>query len=223
MGYKQLDQRHLAVQPLSLRQSKTAFEEIRIDPDDDPPDAAENAQTINGIADQIHRARAGGSAVMLAYGAHLVKNGLAPVITRLMEEGWITHLSTNGAGIIHDWEFAFLGKSEEDVRANVATGTFGVWDETGRYIHLAALAGCAKNMGLGESMGRFICDDGCTLPAKAELGAHIEQWSKAPSDDPAMPAKSELRRQWCGSTCPTVSCRSTIPTRNSRFLQTLSA
>ena len=35
---------------------------------------------------------------MLAYGAHLVKNGLGPVVARLVQEGWVTHLATNGAG-----------------------------------------------------------------------------------------------------------------------------
>ena len=26
-----------------------------------------------------------------------------------MERGWITHLATNGAGTIHDWEYAWFG------------------------------------------------------------------------------------------------------------------
>ncbi|NJL23510.1 MAG: hypothetical protein HC895_26165 [Leptolyngbyaceae cyanobacterium SM1_3_5] len=47
----------------------------------------------------------------------------------------ITHLATNGAGTIHDWEFSFLGRSTESVEQNVATGTFGTWDETSRNIH----------------------------------------------------------------------------------------
>ena len=62
-------------------------------------------------------------------------------MNRLIERGWVTHLATNGAGTIHDWELAFLGRTEESVKKNVATGTFGTWDETGRNIHLALLAG----------------------------------------------------------------------------------
>ncbi len=46
---------------------------------------------------------------MLTYGAHLIKNGLGPLVIRLLEEGWVTHLATNGAGSIHDWEFAYSG------------------------------------------------------------------------------------------------------------------
>ena len=50
----------------------------------------------------------------------------------MMERGWLTHLATNGAGTIHDWEYAWFGASTESVEQNVATGTFGTWDETGR-------------------------------------------------------------------------------------------
>ena len=110
---------------------------------------------------------------MLAYGAHLVKNGLGPVVARLVQEGWVTHLATNGAGTIHDWEYAYGGRSEEDVRAQVAAGCFGTWDETGRYIHLAVLAGAVEGMGYGESLGRFIAEDGCNLPDPAALAATL--------------------------------------------------
>ena len=77
---------------------------------------------------------------MLIYGAHLVKNGAAPIVDALMAQGWLTHLATNGAGTIHDWEYAWLGRSTESVRDGVAHGCFGTWDETGRNIHVALLA-----------------------------------------------------------------------------------
>ena len=47
------------------------------------------------------------------YGAHLVKNGAHRIVNELVSRGWITHLATNGAGAIHDWELAFLGRTEE--------------------------------------------------------------------------------------------------------------
>ena len=53
---------------------------------------------------------------MLIYGAHLLRNGAALILDRLMAQGWLTHLATNGAGTIHDWEFAWLGRSTESVR-----------------------------------------------------------------------------------------------------------
>jgi hypothetical protein len=119
------------------------------------------------------------------YGAHLLRNGAARIITRLMEQDWITHLATNGAGSIHDWEFAWLGKSCESVEENVADGTFGAWDETGRYLHLALLAGGLRGEGYGASVGRFIQEDGCTLPAPEELRArlqHPDEFSGAAAD-----------------------------------------
>ena len=61
---------------------------------------------------------------MYIYGAHLIKNGAHLLLDELMNGGWITHLATNGAGVIHDWEWAFHGQSTECVRSNVATGTF---------------------------------------------------------------------------------------------------
>jgi hypothetical protein len=112
---------------------------------------------------------------MLIYGAHLLRNGTARILGRMMERNWITHLATNGAGTIHDWEYAWLGRSTESVRANVATGTFGSWDETGRNIHLALLAGGLRGEGYGAALGRFIAEDGTTLPAADELSQAIRE------------------------------------------------
>src|SRR5262249_867984 len=98
------------------------------------------------------------------------------------------HLATNGAGTIHDWELAFQGRTEESVRKNVATGSFGTWDETGRNIHLALLAGALRNEGYGQSLGRFIVEDGLTLPTTGD-------WEKSLGDQPAhslAPARAEL-------------------------------
>ena len=44
------------------------------------------------------------------FGAHVVKTGLAPVVIDLMERGLVTALATNGAGIIHDFEIALVGR-----------------------------------------------------------------------------------------------------------------
>src|SRR5260370_35465278 len=99
---------------------------------------------------------------MFLYGAHLVKNGGAAIVERLVAGGWITHLATNGAGSIHDWEFAFQGWSTESVERNVATGTFGAWDETGRNLQLALLAGALRHESYGAALGRCIPQDRVT-------------------------------------------------------------
>ena len=91
----------------------------------------------------------------------------------MMEKGWLTHLATQGAGGIHDWEFAFLGRSEEDVRENVATGSFGTWKETGKFINLAVQVGAIKGMGYGESLGALIENEGLEFPSLSELKDEI--------------------------------------------------
>ena len=158
----------LRVRSLSERRSLLSVDEILVDPAS-VPKPCDAAGTISEAAERIRAARARGAAVILMYGAHLLRNGAARIITELMERGWVTHLATNGAGSIHDWEFAWLGRSCESVEDNVADGTFGAWDETGRNLHLALLSGGVRGEGYGGSVGRFIAEDGCTFPSREDL------------------------------------------------------
>ena len=192
MPHDQVDLRNITLQPLASRKSKWGVEDVRYDLSAPPPDPGSNAGAIDRMVERIRKAREAGAAVILAYGAHLIKNGLGPMVTRLMEENWITHLATNGAGTIHDWEYAFCGRSEEDVRVNVARGCFGTWDETGRSINLAVLAGACQGMGYGESLGSFIWRDGCELPRLSELRAALTDWCEHLRDDQRAPAQAEL-------------------------------
>jgi hypothetical protein len=166
-----LDVRHLNVLPLATRRSLAAIEEILVDPESPPPALPNDflRERLAFCARQIQEVRVRGASVMLLYGVYLVKNGAQAIVDRLMAGGWITHLATNGAGSIHDWEFAFQHLSTESVEDNVAMGTFGTWDETGRNIHLALLAGGLRGEGYGAALGRFIAEDGVTLPAPGEL------------------------------------------------------
>jgi len=164
---------------------------MHVDPDSPPQAWSTHGETVVAeTVDRIRRARAAERPVILAFGAHTIKNGLAPVLIRLIENGWVTHLATNGAGIIHDWEFAFQGQSSEDVRANVHDGQFGIWEETGHNINLALVAGAYAGRGYGESVGAMISDDGIAIPTPAELTARqdgaaadfrevIERWHLA--------------------------------------------
>jgi hypothetical protein len=149
---------------------------------------ADALAAIRGCAKAITEARRRAASVMLIYGAHLLRNGAAAILERLMAGGRLTHLATNGAGTIHDWEYAWLGRSTESVRDNVATGTFGTWDETGRAIHLALLAGGLRGEGYGQALGRFIAEDGTELPEPAALRRLIQD----DPDDALTPARAEL-------------------------------
>jgi hypothetical protein len=186
---KPLDLKKVKVYPLAERNSESALDQILIDPDSKPPALTpELERDVRECAKRIAGAHARRAGVMLLYGAHLIKNGGHRIMNRLMELGWLTHLGTNGAGTIHDWEFSYLGRSTESVRKNVATGTFGTWDETGRCIHLALLAGGLEEEGYGRSLGRFIAEDGVTLPSAESL----EQSLRAEPSHPRSPARAEL-------------------------------
>jgi hypothetical protein len=179
----------LKVYPLAQRQSLTRVEDILIEPEAAPRECSnEVLRMARDAAATIVHARERGAGVVLMYGAHLLRNGAALILERMMSRGWVTHLATNGAGTIHDWEYAWLGRSTESVEKNVATGTFGAWDETGRNIHLALLAGALRGEGYGASLGRFILEDGVTLPAAADLEAALA----AEPAHPLSPARADL-------------------------------
>jgi len=161
-----LDLKKLKVYPLAQRKSLSSIDKILVTPGHPSTPLGEQASEC---IERIRAARKANASVILMYGAHLVKNGAHRIVIELMNSGWITHLATNGAGTIHDWELAFLGRTEESVRDNVKTGTFGTWEETGRCIHLALLAGALRDEGYGRSLGRFVMEDGVTLPDPSAL------------------------------------------------------
>src|SRR5439155_15018414 len=184
-----IDLKRLRVFPLAERRSLSRVETLLVDPGQ--PAAACGARELGLVeqcAAQVTAARRRGASVILMYGAHLIKNGAQRIVNELVGKGWITHLATNGAGTIHDWELAFLGRTEESVKQNVASGTFGTWDETGRCMHLALLAGALQAEGYGRSLGRFIQEDGFTLP---EPDALKQSLCNEPAH-PLTPARAEL-------------------------------
>ena len=179
----------LKVLPLTQRRNLARLDDILVDPASaQSPCSEANLALIRQCARDIALARAKKAAVMLIYGAHLIKNGAALILLRLLQENWITHLATNGAGAIHDWEFAFCGLSTESVKDNVATGTFGAWEGTGRNIHLALLAGALDGDGFGRALGKFIAQDGATLPS---IGL-LEDLLRAEPSHELSPARVEL-------------------------------
>lgn len=191
MSAEPIDLSRLKVLPLAARKSLTRVEEILLQPDGAPaPCDDRTSSIIQEAAKKIATARDRGASVLLIYGAHLLRNGAALILERLMSRGWLTHLATNGAGSIHDWEYAFLGRSTESVEENVATGTFGTWHETGRNIHLALLAGGLRDEGYGQALGRFIVEDGATLPSAESL----EQAIRSEPSHALTPARADLLR-----------------------------
>jgi hypothetical protein len=179
MSHPKFDRDKLAIKNLAERHNKISVEANLIPVSQKPANlSAGGKKLINITAEKIRSARQKQKSVMLAFGAHTIKNGMSPALIELVSEGWITHLATNGAGIIHDWELAYQGKTSEDVRENVKNGEFGIWNETGLYINLALVVGAYEGLGYGESIGKMISQEGLQIPEvsflKSEATKKIE-------------------------------------------------
>lgn len=192
MIFHELDRTRLKMGSITQRRNLLRIEDIAADPSNPPAASARDAEQIQRVAERIVRARRAERPVVMAYGAHAIKNGLGPVMIRLAESGWVTHFATNGAGAIHDWEFAFCGETSEDVRANVAAGTFGIWDETGKYTSLAVLVGAHRGMGYGQAVGAMIEEDGLCVPGPDALRAEVLEAAKADAPSDAAAAAADL-------------------------------
>jgi len=114
------------------------------------------AGDLRAVAEAIVRARKKKKSVIFMAGAHVIKCGLSPVVIELMKRKVITCVCLNGAGIIHDFEVAFQGRTSEDVAANLGTGSFGMGKETADFINKAVAEGVGDGLGLGISVGKKI-------------------------------------------------------------------
>jgi hypothetical protein len=113
-------------------------------------------KTLRAVAQAIATAHRKRRPVILGLGAHVIKVGLSPIVTDLMERGIVTAVAMNGAGIIHDFELALMGHTSEEVDAEIDDGRFGMAEETGRMLNEAISRGAMDGEGLGEAVGRYI-------------------------------------------------------------------
>ena len=115
-----------------------------------------SADGFDELCDRLAAARRAGRHVLLSMGAHVIKNNLSLYLIELMRRGIVTHLAGNGACSIHDFELAYLGGTSEHVPTAIEDGSFGMWEETGRWMNEAIQAGVAEGYGYGESLARYI-------------------------------------------------------------------
>jgi hypothetical protein len=114
------------------------------------------AQDLKVVVEAIAAARKKNKPVILMMGAHVIKCGLSPLIIDLLKKKVITAIALNGAGIIHDFEIGYLGKTSEDVGEALRDGRFGMGKETAEFLNKAIKDGLGENLGIGESVGYAI-------------------------------------------------------------------
>ena len=123
---------------------------------------------FDSLIDRIVLARTNRRPVIWSMGAHVIKNGMSRYIIDLIKRGLVTHVSGNGAGSIHDFELAFNGGTSEDVPTAIEDGSFGMWDETGRWMNEALQAGAKKGLGYGESLAVYIEENPDRFPYRED-------------------------------------------------------
>ncbi|GIW09060.1 MAG: hypothetical protein K6U89_15955 [Chloroflexi bacterium] len=112
-----------------------------------------------------------GKPVIWGMGGHVIKTGISPLIIDLMQRGVVRALALNGGASIHDVEIALIGATSEDVQAGLRDGSFGMWEETGRFYNRAVNE---RRGGLGRRLGEALLADqapNCDLSVLATAAA----------------------------------------------------
>jgi hypothetical protein len=112
-----------------------------------------------------------GHQIIFQLGAHAIRTGNSPLIVDLMRRGVITHVMMNGAASIHDFEFALIGESAEDVTIGLKDGSFGMAEETGRIINETINK---SREGYGKALGREIVRRKCKYAKYSVLAQAFE-------------------------------------------------
>ncbi len=155
--HKRFDRNRLLIKPLRERQhdlDSSALLQL-----EERTVAADTA--LQAVASAIHAARAKQGAVVLFIGAHVIRSGVQRYLIDLMERGYISCLAMNGAGMIHDYEFALIGATTESVARYISEGQFGLWRETAQLNDIVnAEFARDRDAGMGEAVGRSIEAEG---------------------------------------------------------------
>jgi len=159
--YTAFDSAKIGTYPLAGRANKVAYESLLW-----PKTVLAGPETLEKeilerldvIAAAVLTARQKDRAVIWFTGAHLIKNGMGPLLADAVEKGWVSLVAGNGATAIHDFELAMIGQTSEHVPNALPEGRFGMAYEFACF-NAALAVGNRMGLGFGESLGRTICDD----------------------------------------------------------------
>lgn len=114
-------------------------------------------ESIKRVASRISLAKMKKKAIILFIGGHVIRSGVQEYLLDLMKRGYVSCLSMNGAGIIHDYELALIGATTENVAHYIKNGQFGLWRETGMLNDIINQAYIKEStIGMGEAIGQSI-------------------------------------------------------------------
>jgi hypothetical protein len=159
--YKTFDLGQVNTYPLSTRSNKVTLDDLV------RPENLDNlvielpgktCGDIENIARAIISCRKAGKPVIVFTGAHLIKNGLGLLLAEMVKRGIVTLIAGNCATAIHDFELALIGQTSENVPNALGKGRFGMAREFAYFNHAMSVGNKCK-LGLGESLGRTICDE----------------------------------------------------------------
>ncbi|MFC1594379.1 hypothetical protein ACFL38_03535 [Candidatus Omnitrophota bacterium] len=119
---------------------------------------------LRKVVKAVASAKKKGKPVIFMLGAHVIKCGLSPIIINLIKKQVIDAVAINGAGMIHDFEIAYAGKTSEDVDKAIQDGSFGMAEETAQFLNCAVAQGALRNAGIGEAVQKAVA--GMKLPFK---------------------------------------------------------
>ena len=168
--YQPIDLSALRLMSIAERQHKVRLEDLAV-PAAPEAGLAEFFESLpstpvtSGLRDLAHaiaEAARKDSPVVIAFGGHVIKCGVGPVIIDLMERGIVTAVATHGAGAIHDLELAYHGETSEDPALSMRDGRFGMVEETAGYLNDAARLG--RHRGFGQAIGDLINEDPNDFP-----------------------------------------------------------
>lgn len=168
-AYPQFDTGRLRLLPLAERVNDLDLSVVR-----DLSPSAEVHPGLEETARWIRKAKASGATTTLMMGAHVLRSGVQRYIIDLMERGFLSCLSLNGAGIVHDYEMARIGATTESVSRYIRDGRFGLWKETGEINRIVA-EGDRMGQGLGEAIGAYIAQNGL---AHADVSVTAAAWKR---------------------------------------------
>ncbi len=180
--YEEIDLGRVKGTSIGDRRSKVAADMLAAPPTspesfagywDGLPEAL-GAAELRGLARAIARARSAGKPVVWMFGAHVIKVGLGPVLIRLLREDLATLVAVNGAFVIHDLELSLWGQTSEDVGEQLHQGRFGMASETADLLNGAVREGARRGEGLGEAVGRMLCERRAEWAAQSVIGTCYE-------------------------------------------------